>query len=170
MIWAKRYNILSAKISMYIVAVVVSTSQCWFSCYRVSCPRYLQCHVSIIPIYSCMKGRTTKNFARTILIAIFLCMFAYSVSATLGYFTFGDSVDQDILKSYKPPPIDVVIGVFMIAAKTYTTYPILIYCGRWTGCWLAALYWAMFELFKIMVQGSIPVNVKGWRKITDWEF
>ena len=77
-----------------------------------------------------MKGRNTKNFARTVLIAIGLCLFAYSVSATLGYYTFGDDVKQDILLSYQPPPTDVVIGVLMIAAKTYTTYPILLFCGR----------------------------------------
>lgn len=77
-----------------------------------------------------MKGRNTKNFARTVLLAIAICLFAYSVSASLGYYTFGNAVSQDILKSYQPPPTDVIIGVFMIAAKTYTTYPILIYCGR----------------------------------------
>lgn len=77
-----------------------------------------------------MEQRNTKNFAKTVLLAISVCLFAYSVSATLGYYTFGDHVSQDILKSYKPPSIDVMIGVFMIAAKTYTTYPILLFCGR----------------------------------------
>ena len=76
-----------------------------------------------------MKGRNTKNFAKTVLIAISLCLFAYSVSATLGYYTFGDDVNEDILKSYKPTA-DVVTGVLMIAAKIYTTYPILMFCGR----------------------------------------
>ncbi|XP_067944842.1 sodium-coupled neutral amino acid transporter 7-like [Watersipora subatra] len=89
-----------------------------------------QCHVSIIPIYSCMKGRNTKNFAKTVLIAISVCLFAYSVSATLGYYTFGNTVNTDILLSYDPPSVDVVIAVLMIAAKTYTTYPILLFCGR----------------------------------------
>lgn len=77
-----------------------------------------------------MKDRNTKNFAKTVLLAISICLFAYSVSATLGYYTFGDAVAQDILVSYQPPPTDVIIGVLMIAAKTYTTYPILLFCGR----------------------------------------
>jgi len=77
-----------------------------------------------------MKGRNTKNFAKTVLVAISICLFAYSVSATLGYYTFGDAVKQDILLSYQPPPVDVVVGVLMVAAKTYTTYPILLFCGR----------------------------------------
>ena len=83
-----------------------------------------------MPIYSCMKGRNLKNFGKTVILAIAICMFAYSVSAVLGYYTFGDNVKQDILKSYQPPPTDVIVGVFMIAAKTYTTYPILLFCGR----------------------------------------
>jgi len=54
----------------------------FFSLQRLLSP--LQCHVSIIPIYSCMKDRGTKNFAKTVLLAIAVCLFAYSVSATLG--------------------------------------------------------------------------------------
>ncbi|WAR11527.1 S38A7-like protein [Mya arenaria] len=99
-----------------------------------------QCHVSIIPIYSCMEPRTLKNFSKTISMAIFLCVITYTGTAAFGYFTFGDRITSDILLSYNPD-VSVLVAVVLIAVKTYTTYPILLFCGRaaldclWTDVW-----------------------------------
>ncbi|VDI40249.1 solute carrier family 38 (sodium-coupled neutral amino acid transporter), member 7/8 [Mytilus galloprovincialis] len=88
-----------------------------------------QCHVSIIPIYSCMENRNLKEFSKTISCAMLLCIVTYTGTAVCGYLTFGEHITADILLSYDPD-IWVIIAVILIAFKTYTTYPILLFCGR----------------------------------------
>lgn len=88
-----------------------------------------QCHVSVIPIYSCMGKRGMGEFGKTIGCAIGLCVVTYTGVAAFGYLTFGDIVTTDILLSYKPDGW-VLGAVILIAIKTYTTYPILLFCGR----------------------------------------
>ncbi|CAG2243655.1 SLC38A7_8 [Mytilus edulis] len=88
-----------------------------------------QCHVSIIPIYSCMENRNLKEFSKTISCAMLLCIVTYTGTAVCGYLTFGENITSDILLSYDPD-IWVIIAVILIAFKTYTTYPILLFCGR----------------------------------------
>lgn len=88
-----------------------------------------QCHVSVIPIYSCMEPRNLKQFSKTISVAMLICVITYSGTAAFGYFTFGDQITSDILLSYDPDA-SVVIAVVLITIKTYTTYPILLFCGR----------------------------------------
>ena len=89
----------------------------------------LQCHLSVVPIYSCMKKRTVKEFSKTLVVAISICMFAYTGTASFGYLTFGTGVNEDILLSYDPTP-DVLVAVILIAVKMYSTYPILAFVGR----------------------------------------
>ncbi|KAK3086516.1 hypothetical protein FSP39_019509 [Pinctada imbricata] len=88
-----------------------------------------QCHVSIIPIYSCMARRNIREFSKTVAVAMFLCVLNYTCTAAFGYLTFGDNITSDILLSYEPK-LEVLIAVALIAVKTYTTYPILLFCGR----------------------------------------
>ncbi|XP_013408713.1 putative sodium-coupled neutral amino acid transporter 7 isoform X2 [Lingula anatina] len=99
-----------------------------------------QCHISVVPIYSCLQNRTVKEFAKTLTAAIFICLITYTVGATFGYLNFGTAVKSDILSSYNATA-DVLVAVSMMAAKTYTTYPILLFCGRaafeslWVELW-----------------------------------
>ncbi|XP_041376030.1 putative sodium-coupled neutral amino acid transporter 7 [Gigantopelta aegis] len=88
-----------------------------------------QCHVSIIPIYSCMEKRNIKEFSKTVALAMVLCVFSYTGTAALGYLQFGHGIASDILLSFDPDP-EVLVAVVLIAIKTYTTYPILLFCGR----------------------------------------
>ncbi|KAK2151863.1 hypothetical protein LSH36_348g02011 [Paralvinella palmiformis] len=88
-----------------------------------------QCHLSIVPIYACMRKRTITEFSKTLSVALILCIFSYTGTASFGYLTFGSDVKQDILESYKPTP-DVLVAVIGLAAKMYTTYPILMFVGR----------------------------------------
>ena len=44
-----------------------------------------QCHVSAVPIYSCLKKRTVTEFLKTVLTAMAVCAVTYSVAATYGY-------------------------------------------------------------------------------------
>ncbi|BFZ13229.1 hypothetical protein BsWGS_16268 [Bradybaena similaris] len=102
-----------------------------------------QCHVSIIPIYSCMEKRNLKEFSKTVSMAMVLCVLTYSVTAALGYLQFGADITSDILLSFDQDA-EVMVAVVLIAFKTYTTYPILLFCGRaaldciWRMCWRMA--------------------------------
>ena len=83
----------------------------------------------MVPIYSCLKTRTLKEFSKAVLIAILICVLTYTGTASFGYLTFGSDVNEDILLSYEPTA-DVLIAVILIAFKMYTTYPILLFVGR----------------------------------------
>ena len=61
---------------------------------------FFQCHVSIVPIYACMKRRNLKSFFTVSSCAIAVCAFAYTGAAAFGYLTFGSNVNDDILLSY----------------------------------------------------------------------
>ena len=89
-----------------------------------------QCHVSVVPIYSCLRVRTPGTFLRAALTAIALCVGTYTVAGTFGYLTFGGRVTSDVLMSYDARDPWVMTGIVAIAVKTYTTYPILLFCGR----------------------------------------
>lgn len=103
-----------------------------------------QCHVSVIPIYSCMFRRTLKEFSKTIFMAILLCVVTYTIMATFGYLTFGAFINSDILLSYQPDTF-VIIAVFLLIIKTYTTYPILHFCGRAGLDSMWCYFWNMSE-------------------------
>ncbi|XP_064467041.1 sodium-coupled neutral amino acid transporter 7-like [Ornithodoros turicata] len=89
-----------------------------------------QCHVSSVPIYSCMEDRRIKTFSKTVLTAIFLTALMYTIAGVYGYLTFGHAVVSDILEMYDASNIFVLIGIVAMAAKIVTTYPILAFCGR----------------------------------------
>ncbi len=88
-----------------------------------------QCHLSIVPIYACLRKRTFSEFLRVVMVAMVIMVFTYTVTASFGYLTFGSGVNQDILLSYKPTA-DVLIAVIFVGFKMYTTYPILLFVGR----------------------------------------
>jgi solute carrier family 38 (sodium-coupled neutral amino acid transporter), member 7/8 len=100
-----------------------------FTIVPVVCFGY-QCHLSLVPIYACTKKRTLNDFSKTIFVALFLCFLTYTITASLGYLTFGSNIQQDILVSYNPMTADVLVAVIGIALKMYTTYPILLFVGR----------------------------------------
>merc|ERR1719273_1902047 len=99
-----------------------------FAVIPVICFGY-QCHVSVIPIYSCMKDRTIKNFTIAVSIAIVICVASYTIFAIYGYLTFGSKVNEDLLMSYEGDGL-VYAGMYAMALKVITTYPILLFCGR----------------------------------------
>jgi len=89
-----------------------------------------QCHISAIPIYSCMKERNIKNFSLCVTVGIATCFTAYTIAGTFGYLTFGSSVPSDILQGYDASKPHVLIAIIALAAKSCATYPILAFCGR----------------------------------------
>ena len=77
-----------------------------------------------------MKHRTIKHFTIATTSAIAICVAVYTGAATFGYLTFGSKVDDDIISNYSATKPSVMVALIAMAAKTYTTYPILLFCGR----------------------------------------
>ena len=78
-----------------------------------------QAHFSVIPVYSCMKNRTVKQFALTATIAMALSAAFYTLTAVFGYLTFGSLVDEDILLSYDGSG-PVYAGMYIMVLKIIT--------------------------------------------------
>lgn len=89
-----------------------------------------QCHVSSVPIYSCLDDRRLSTFAKSVLSAIVLTAALYTVAGVFGYLTFGRGVASDVLELYDARQPLVLIGILAMALKIITTYPILTFCGR----------------------------------------
>ncbi|KAG1650505.1 putative sodium-coupled neutral amino acid transporter 7 [Nymphon striatum] len=97
-----------------------------------------QCHVSVVPIYSCLKNRTVPNFIKSVVIALIICIATYTFAGIYGYLSFGQSVNSDILESYSSKDAVLMTAMIALAGKTFTTYPILLFCGRTAidGLWI----------------------------------
>ncbi|KAL1447807.1 hypothetical protein MTO96_028318 [Rhipicephalus appendiculatus] len=89
-----------------------------------------QCHVSSVPIYSCLEDRRLSTFAKAVLSATLFTALLYTVAGVFGYLTFGQGVASDILELYDARQPLVLVGILAMALKIITTYPILTFCGR----------------------------------------
>ncbi|XP_076358343.1 sodium-coupled neutral amino acid transporter 7-like [Tachypleus tridentatus] len=116
----------------YIPGVIKTSFTSWKDMFLVVptiCFAY-ECHVSSVPIYSCLADRRLLTFLRTALVAITLCAFTYSVAAATGYLTFGSRATSDILESYDAKDTVVMVGTAALGAKMFTNYPMVMFCGR----------------------------------------
>ncbi|XP_059148108.1 sodium-coupled neutral amino acid transporter 7-like [Physella acuta] len=101
-----------------------------------------QCHLNSVPIYSCLAKRNMREFSKTVTLAMILFVVTYTVTAVLGYLQFGDHVTNDILLSFNPTT-DVMVAVVFYSVKTYTTYPILCFCGKAAFDTVWSMLWKM---------------------------
>lgn len=110
-----------------------------FTVIPVVCFGY-QCHVNAVPIYTCLKNKNLKEFTKSIIASIIIIFTTYQITATFGYLTFGVSVNDDLLKSYDAKDPSVLIAVIMFLLKTYTSYPLNLFCARTAieGLWIEA--------------------------------
>lgn len=87
--------------------------------------------MTAIPTYACMKDRQIGKFTLCSIISMIICFFAYSTVGFFGYATFGiGKVPSDILQGYTDKSTTLTIAIIAIAVKNFTTYPIVLYCGR----------------------------------------
>lgn len=91
----------------------------------------LQSHMTAIPTYACMKDRNLCKFTLCAVVSMLICYGTYSIVGYFGYITFGSGkVPSDILQGYSDKSVIVTIAIIAIAVKNFTTYPIVLYCGR----------------------------------------
>lgn len=87
--------------------------------------------MTAIPTYACMKDRQIVKFTICAVISMILCFLAYTVVGIYGYMTFGiGNVPSDILQGYSDKSPALTIAIVAVAVKNFTTYPIILYCGR----------------------------------------
>ncbi|KYM75365.1 Putative sodium-coupled neutral amino acid transporter 7 [Atta colombica] len=90
-----------------------------------------QSHMTAIPTYACMKDRNLCKFTLCAIVSMLICYGTYSVVGYFGYTTFGSGkVPSDILQGYTDKSAVVTVAIIAIAIKNFTTYPIVLYCGR----------------------------------------
>ncbi|XP_043264333.1 putative sodium-coupled neutral amino acid transporter 7 [Colletes gigas] len=90
-----------------------------------------QSHMTAIPMYACMKDRSPGKFTICAVISMIICFAVYTVAGVCGYATFGaGKVPSDILQGYTDKSTILTIAIVFIAIKNFTTYPIVLYCGR----------------------------------------
>ncbi len=128
-----------------------------FSVLPVICFGY-QCHVNAVPIYACLKRKTLNEFTKSIIVSIIIVFTAYTVSATFGYLTFGTTVNDDVLASYDSKDASVLIAIIMYLIKTYTSYPLNLFCARTA---IEGLWVEMFKLDALAI-----INYEKMRRIT----
>jgi len=91
----------------------------------------LQSHMTAIPTYACMKDRNLCKFTLCAVVSMLICYGTYSVVGYFGYATFGSGkIPSDILQGYTDKSAVVTVAIIAIAIKNFTTYPIILYCGR----------------------------------------
>lgn len=81
-----------------------------------------------MPVFVSLKSRA--DCIKATLASTFVLIVSYCLVAICGYLTFGTRVDHDILLSYQPISAVVLIAIIMVAIKTYTAYPVNLFCGR----------------------------------------
>ncbi|CAF0878380.1 unnamed protein product [Rotaria sordida] len=87
-----------------------------------------QAHVNAVPVFVALKSRA--DCIKATLASTIVLILSYCFVAICGYLTFGTKVDHDILMSYQPISAAVLIAIIMVAIKTYTAYPVNLFCGR----------------------------------------
>jgi sodium-coupled neutral amino acid transporter 7/8 len=87
--------------------------------------------MTAIPTYACMKDKQIGKFTTCAVISMIACFILYSTVGIFGYATFGiGKVPSDILQGYADKSTTLTIAILAIAIKNFTTYPIVLYCGR----------------------------------------
>lgn len=87
--------------------------------------------MTAIPTYACMKDRHLGKFTICAVISMLICFVAYTMVGYFGYATFGNGkVPSDILQGYADKSVILTVAIIAVAVKNFTTYPIVLYCGR----------------------------------------
>ncbi|KAL7636161.1 UNVERIFIED_CONTAM: hypothetical protein RMT77_012918 [Armadillidium vulgare] len=89
-----------------------------------------QCHVSSVPIMSCVYNRSRSTILKACLSAMSICLVVYTLCANCGYLTFGSLVNPDVLLDYDASQLVVICAVLLLGLKAWMTYPILLFCVR----------------------------------------
>jgi len=89
-----------------------------------------QCNEALVPVFAGLKKPQLLYFSKTFTTVVVICAVCYSCTGSFGYLTFGSCVKDDIFSSYRQSS-DIIVCVILLAVNSCTTYPILLYVGRY---------------------------------------
>jgi sodium-coupled neutral amino acid transporter 7/8 len=101
----------------------------WLSVLPTICFGF-QGHIAAVPLYAELRGRSLKKFDWVIGLTLMACLVIYNLTGWLGYLSFGEDTDTDILKNLDENSVKVVIARVAVAVSVVTTYAILHFCAR----------------------------------------
>lgn len=104
-----------------------------------------QCHLSWIPTLDGMRNKSLSSISliMTIVSSFLICFAAYTFISVFGLLTFGESIASDLMVNYDARKAGVLVAIVVIAFKTVTTYPVILFCAR------TAIDDALVKIFKI---------------------
>jgi len=91
-----------------------------------------QCHLSWVPTIAGMRDKSVSSISlvMTIVFSFLVCFTAYTCVSVFGLLTFGQDIASDLMVNYDARKAGVMVAILVIAFKTVTTYPIMLYCAR----------------------------------------
>lgn len=88
------------------------------------------CQHNTFSIFNELKASNFNNFSKIVVRAMSLALVIYLTVGTLGYLTFGDNVESNIIKMYEMNNFFNVLGRFCIVVLVTLAYPLQMYPCR----------------------------------------
>lgn len=88
------------------------------------------CQHNTFSIFNELKTPTFANFSKIVVKAMSFAIIIYLTVGTLGYITFGDNVESNIIKMYEMNNFFNVLGRFCIVVLVTLAYPLQMYPCR----------------------------------------
>ena len=91
------------------------------------------CTQSIPPIMAEMQGATLPRVNGVIAVSLFFCTSVFAICGIAGYYTYGSTVNADLLKCFPKNAVSTVARVGILLSVT-GSYPIFMYIVRKSVC------------------------------------
>lgn len=88
------------------------------------------CHQNIFSIYNELIDPTPRRINGVIFVSVGICLGVYFIVALLGYFTYGNVVEDNIINNYPVDDISVTIGRIFISILVAFSYPLQTHPSR----------------------------------------
>ena len=71
------------------------------------------------------------EISKAITFGLGIALTVYSVVGVFGFLATEDHVTSDLLLSFYPPDVTVIIGTALMGVKAISTYPAIFFCVRY---------------------------------------
>ena len=92
----------------------------WLSIIPIICFGF-QGHISAVPLYAELRGRSLQKFDVVILASLLACLVAYNMTGFMGYASFGSRTKNDIILNMDQKRPEVIVARIAVATSVITT-------------------------------------------------
>jgi amino acid permease len=110
-------------------AIFKQDARDWLGILPVICFGF-QGHIAAVPLYAEMRNRSLGTFDLVIILALGACLSVYNLTGAVGYLTYGERTQGDILLNMDENKGTVVVARVAVAVAVTVTYAILHFCAR----------------------------------------